>query len=264
MLDYFYILAGFFVAQALVINIKYGNRSRGYIWRAMLWIWSFLLLVTVVELIIAGALFAVSANSFSSYASIPRVQWALLLGVLVVILPNTVEYFILYRNASEEKITKDFVKTFRKLNLDIIHKFGDAIQTRRRHDVFDCQVGGGFNLGLSREEVGRRVRLLYSYHKREIALQNKNLKHLDDSGSLLWEMKLYLLLEYLGRRRLINAIRNPIPFPDPLREWNGRERRRQKGTKANRNDQSPDNPTYEYPRCGDDEDLRSMILRGRS
>src|SRR5436853_3994723 len=110
MLDSLFILVGFFVAQALVINIKYFSRSRGYIWRAMIWVWPFLLLVTLVELIIASAIFILSENALSSYTSISRERWALLLGVLVVILPNTIEYFVLYRNASEEKITKDFVK----------------------------------------------------------------------------------------------------------------------------------------------------------
>lgn len=257
MLDWLLILAGVIITQFLVLNIKYFSSARGYMFRAAQWIWSFLLIAFLVELVLAAALFYLGAKLIP----FPRPHWALLVGVLAVLLPTTFEYLVLFRNASEKKVGNPLVKILQKLNLDIVYKFAWAIRTRMEQDSFDCQTDG-WGLGLTRDEIGRKIRVLYALHMREIATERGDFTLIVyDVGVTPWE-KFYLLAEHLGRKRLREQLASSLPAPEPLEDWDGRERRRNLGTKADRSIQNPNDRTAAFSRCSDDLNLQMRISKG--
>src|SRR5882724_3079984 len=257
MLDWLLILIGVIITQILVLNVIYFSNSSGYMLRAAQWVSVFLFFAVSIELIIAAALFYLGAKIIP----LPRSYWALLVGVLAVLLPNTFEYLLLFRNASEAKVKNPLVKILQRLNLDVIHKFAWAIRSRMEQDAFDCQTYG-WNLGLTREEIGRRIRLLYTLHMRDIATERSDPSLIAyDVGVTPWE-KLYLLGAHLGRKRLREQLAGYLPSPEPLEDWDGRERRRQVGTRADRSNQDPSHPTAPFSRCSDDLSLLTRISGG--
>src|SRR2546423_8228408 len=169
MSNLYFILLGFLVAQVLVISVKFLHRSRGYIWRAILWIWPFLLVVSIVELVVAESLFEMVSNIYKITNPIKPEVLAALIGILVPLFPNAIEQLVLHTNPSEKRVTSTLVKMLRRLRLDIMHSFAKAIRTRMEQDVYDCQAGKGVGLRVTAGVMARRIRLLYAWHKVEIA-----------------------------------------------------------------------------------------------
>lgn len=255
--DYIVILFAIIFAQSLVLNAINITRAKGYMIRAARYIFSYLCLVIGIEFIISAIIFKLSHSwlPFSSF------WWAIFVGILAVLVPNVFEYFILLRNPSERKIRRTLVKLLRKYNLDIIDKFSWAIKRRMEQDAYDCQ--SGWRLKLSKREMGRRLRVLYSHHKRDIAKMRKDPTFLNrDVGFTPWE-NFYILAAHLGRRSLRRQLAGPISPPDPLHNWKGEERRKRVGTKNDRAYRGPSDPTAAYSRCCDNQDLLDRIRTGK-
>ena len=185
-------------------------------------LWPILALALIIEMFIAGAIFYVIKIS-SDYIPIPEWLLALIVGIFVVLLPSTFEYFFLFKNANEEKVKNPLVKAAVDLNLTVVHKFGGAIRTRMEQDTYECQTGWGIP-DVDGEELYRRLRKIYSCHMREIARKNQDPELLCRDVGIHPLGHFYLLAEHLGRKKLREELTNPPPM-----EWDGRERRRRKG-----------------------------------
>lgn len=256
MLDLLAILLGIVFTQALVLSIF--RHARGYMWRGASWIAIFLLLAIAFEFIIAYIFFAAGVG----WAPFPKTFWAFLVGVLAVSVPNVLEYFVLLRNPSEKRVQTQLVKALRKLNLDIIHQFGWAIRARMEQDAFDCSASG-WGLGPTGPELGRKIRMLYAHHMYDIAAERQ------DSSLVIYDVevypaeKFYLLAEHLGRKKLRKLLSGEIPALDPLRDWDGRERRKRVGRRDDRLSQRTEDPTWPYSRSSDNQQLMERLSMGR-
>jgi hypothetical protein len=245
MLDWILILLGIILTQTAILYYKFSDRAKGYMLRAAASKWPFFVCVFIIETIFAVVL----AELGSKFIPLPRYLLLLLVAILVVLLPNTFEYFILYRNVTEKKVRNPLVKAIRKLNLAIVHQFGGAIRTCMEQDVYDIQAGRLLQ-DINNEEMGRRIRKIYTCHAQEIARKRRKPELMRrDAG--FWPIEqLYLLCEHLGRKRLMYELRNPPPL-----EWDGEERRRRrKGTRADRLDPAERNSLRSRAYDDDDED----------
>ncbi len=225
--------------------------------RAAGYIWPILTLALVFEILIAATLFHLIKVS-SGYNPIPQWLLALLVGILLVLLPTTFEYFVLFKNADEEKVKNPLVKLALILNLAIVHKFGSAIRTRMEQDTYECQTGWSIE-GIDDEELYRRFRKIYSCHMLEIARKNRDPELLRRDVGFHPLGHFYLLAEHLGRKKLREELTNPPPM-----KWDGKERRRRKerNPKDRAMQEANDQKTL-YTRCYDDEDLRKRISAGK-
>jgi hypothetical protein len=254
------ILSGILLTQIVIIVSKFSYRAQGYLWRAAGKIWFFLLCIYTIEWIIGISLFFLLSN----YIPIPPLISALFLGIVLTVIPNSLEYFFLLRNPSEKNFQNPFIKLLKRFNLLILQEFSVAIQVRKQHDNIDLQHGNHPAVPkLSSREVGRRIRKLYALHMRAIATNrgDPTLLH-RDKGCVPWE-NFYLLIRYLGRKRFFKSIKNNPISPPPLENWAGNERRRLRGTRADRSSTDPNEPTFPYIRCYDDQDLIDRILKNR-
>ncbi|MDQ3821195.1 MAG: hypothetical protein M3362_26430 [Acidobacteriota bacterium] len=172
----------------------------------------------------------VLAKLSATFIHLPQPLLSILAGVLVALLPNIFEYFILYRAMNVEKAKSPLVKGLLKLDLAIVHKFAGAINTRLEQDTYDLESGWG--LDLTQQLLSRRIRQTYQYYAKEIARKRRDpaLLRLDVNASTYEQF--YLLTEYLGRKRLRKALANPLPAR--FLDWDGRERRRIYGSTADR------------------------------
>jgi hypothetical protein len=248
MTSWILIVVGVILTQALVLNLKFQRRAKGYLLRATSWIWQTLALIVVIETVIAGTF--VELGSRIIPLNLPPLPF--LVGVLAVLLPRGFEELVLYRNFSEKKIKSSLARMLRKLNLAATHEFGGAIRTRIEQDVFDWQTQSSKYFGLSPAEFRRRIRQVYYCHVEEVA----SLRH--DPGLLFRDVgfspygHLYILAEHLGRKRLISELKTVNL------EWSGHETRKVRGTIADRAE--PDSVGRFY----DNEDLIKRIRKGES
>jgi hypothetical protein len=224
MISWFLIIAGVILTQALVLNLKFQHRAKGYLLRAATWIWSTLTLIVVIDTIIAGAFVEIGSKIVP--LKLPPLPF--LVGALAVLLPRGFEELVLYRNFSEKKIKNPFGRMLRKLNLAATHEFGGGIKTRIEQDVFDWQTQSEKYFGLTPVEFRRRIRQVYRCHVEEIASLRR------DSGLLFRDVgfspysHLYILAGHLGRKRLVHELKRVNL------EWPGDEKRNVRGTIADR------------------------------
>jgi hypothetical protein len=245
------IWVGIVLTQTAILHNEFSDRAKGYILMAVKERLPFLMLTFVIETVIATALTVIASTKFTP---LPRPLLSILIGILVVLLPNTFEYFVIYRDVDDEKIKNPLVKALKWLNLAIIRKFGGTIRTFMGQDVYDAQHGWG--LGIPREEMGRRLRQIYYCHAIEIARERRD-PELMRRDANFWPFEhLYLLFEHLGRERVRYEIEHP-----PDLEWDGSEKRHRRGTIADR--KNADERTSLPPRYYDDPILNREIAAGR-
>ncbi len=257
MLNWILILLGIIATQALVLNIRFSDRAKGYLLRSAIWIWPFLTVALIIEATIATVLFHLINLLGSRFAPLPQELLSIFVGIMAVLLPNTFEYFLFYRNVGPEKARNPLVRAVWELNLAIIHKFARAIRTRMEQDNVDCQTMG-WGLGYDREEIGRRLRKIYAYPMMDIAWKKRKPELLDRDVDVWPYEQFYLLAEHLGRRRLRKAVKSP-----PKMKWDGHERRRIKdGSLADRVIEDAGDQAGLSPRRSDDQQLRQRISDG--
>lgn len=254
MLDWVLILLGIILTQTVILYYKYSDRAKGFMLRAAGSMWPFLICVLIIEMIFA----AVLTELGSKFIPLPRHLLSILVAVMAVLLPNTFEYFVLYRNVSVKKVRNPLVKAIIKLNLFIAHKFAAAIRTCMEQHVYDIQAGQTLNI--DKEEMGRRIRKIYTCHAQEMARNRKQPELMRRDAGFWPAEQLYLLFEHLGRDRLLYELRNP-----PSLEWNGEERRRRrKGTIADRRNADDKSLPPRFYDDDDDNDAPNRLGDGES
>lgn len=245
------------LTHSLIIYRELHSDSQGYMWLAARKIWLFLVVVFSIEAVIGAFFFFVS---LSRIPLCPRILMAILAGIMVAAIPTALELALLPDDAKDPigKLQKPLTKLLLKFNLMIRYEFATAISNRREQDVFDCQSKNAWGLDLSATEVGRRIRIVYELRKRDLARRRRDPEFLRyDTGRNPWE-KFYLLVRLVGRKRLRHDIKNPPPAP--CLGWNGSERRKTKGTPADRGGDAAANSKL---RCYDDLSLMERIRAGK-
>lgn len=206
---------------------------------AIAWIFLFLSRLSGVEI-------------FNSYA------WAFVLGMIAVFSPAALEKYI-ETKVTSQFVTSTLIQLLLRFNLLSGQIVKGNIQKIKEQDNYDCQHSlGWWDLGLSREKVSRRLRILYEAYKLDIACARKQPDLLRHDVGIHPNQKFYLLVARLGRNRLRRVLQQPPPPPSGP-NWDGSERRREIGSKAHRR---PPDPTPMNSRIYDDEELRSKILKG--
>lgn len=252
-----FILAGVVLTHSLTLYSQFYRESQGYIWLAARQIWAFLLMFIAIEWVLGGFFFYLTRH-LPSYVSIPAPLWAGVIGIIVAAIPTASESILLPKeHATVETLRGRLTRLLLKLNILPRYNFARAIEYCREQDVYDCQQPDSWGLGLHPSDVGRRIRKLYEFSKYRIAEERGDPSLLFyDVGRSPWD-QFYLLSRYMGRKRLREYISNPVFTHYPT--WDGRERRRRVGTRADR----VTDPNPSRFRMYDDSELISNILRGR-
>jgi hypothetical protein len=187
--------------------------------------------------------------------------WAAVVGLITVILPSSFEHLI------ESRVTTKFVKNtlvqlLLRFNLLTGQTLRKSVQKLKEQDNFDCQHSKGWwNSGLPEKQINRRLRMLYEELKLEIACHRREPELLRHDVDISPGQKFYLLVAYLGRKRLRKALEQGPASPPPCQDWDGTERRRTVGKKADR--KTPDPNAY-YSRAYDNEALRAKVALGEA
>jgi len=158
-----------------------------------------------------------------------------LIGILVVAAPHAIEAMV-GKALTVGLAQTQIIRLLKKLNLLSRQFFLYEIQRLKEQDNFDCQnCKGWWRLGLSQQEVGRRIRMIYEACKEEIAKKRRSKALLRHDMGISPGQKFYLLVEQLGRSELKRRLKDPPTFED----WDGRERRRKNGTRTDRAQPDP-------------------------
>ncbi|HZG53465.1 MAG TPA: hypothetical protein VEZ40_15140 [Pyrinomonadaceae bacterium] len=258
LVEYFSILGGLVLTQALRLYVEFYNETDGYMYLAIRKLRVLLTLLCAIGWVFAALLFHLLSAYFPST---PRVLLALFAGIVVAAIPNLLEIFLLpAENAGSKQVVSGAARILRKLNLAIRHNFAHAKQEQRQADNIACQSKGGWGLNLTKEQIGRRLRIIYEVVKLEIAVKRRDPGFLCyDTGRTPWE-KFYILVKHMGRKRLRHCLLQPPDSPGD--DWDGRARRKTRGTKADRHRSTDRNP--QASRIYDDEKLMERIRAGKS
>lgn len=238
MTSWLLLLLGVILTQALVLNLKFYHRAKGYLLRAATWVWSTLFLVIFFETVVAVALLKLAASKFS-FVELPPV--AFLVGVLVVLLPIGLEE-ILFWKITEKKIKSWWGRFFRKLNLAAVRAFGGGIRTRMEQDVFDWQTQSERYFGLGPDAFRRRIRQVYYCHMEDVAALRRDASFLFRDAGFSPYGHLYILAGHLGRKRLLDELKNECHI-----DFTGHERRRVRGTSSDRLEPGKELRFYDVP-----------------
>lgn len=256
------VLIGIVLAHSLFLYVQFYRESRGYMWRAVGRIWPYLITIFTIEWMI-GSLWVFLAPAAPGHGSAPTLLFAALggivMGTVVAAIPIILEGRFLPKNRmTVEKLQSPIVRLILKSNLVLRYNFAWAVESFRQQDVYDSQTPDGWGLNLTPQQIGRRLRILYEIYKFEIAERRRDpsLLYFHDK-STPWAM-FYVLVRHLGRKKLREALRNPPPSPSP--NWDGRERRRVRGTKADRLDpDSSGSRSYDDPAASENADTQPDV-----
>jgi hypothetical protein len=226
-------------------------------WRGAGRIWIFLILFFAVEWLV-GVFFFYLIIGLPKYTSIPILLLAGIVGISVAVIPTALEGNLLPKKDTKiETLEKGLTKLLLRLKIKLRHNYAWGIESCRQDDVLGCQEPDGWGLGLDPTTVGRHIRIMYEFCKYKIAEGRRDPKLLFyDVGRTPWD-QFYLLSRYLPRRKLRKYIKNPIKTHCP--NWDGRENRREVGSKADR--KQPD-PNLSRSRRYDNKELLESISRG--
>jgi|GEM_PF-6914747 len=150
------------------------------------------------------------------------------LALVVTAAPEAIEAFV--PTIQNEKIARLLFVALQRTNFSVIQLLNASITRLREHANYDWQnCRGQWQFGVSADEVGRRIRILYERNKREIANSLRKPSLLAFDAGIVPAQKFYLLIDFLGLKRLNGALREfsadaEIP---PTFGWNGSERRRE-------------------------------------
>jgi hypothetical protein len=183
------------------------------------------------------------------------------IGLIVVVLPSSLERF-LDKRATTKFVSSALVQLLLRFNLLTGQTIKRAVQKLKEQDNYDCQNSKGrWNFGLPGSLVNRRLRVLYEVVKLDIACKRRQPELLQHDVNISPGQKFYLLVAHMGKKQLRIAIQEPPLPPPPGLDWDGKERRRQTGSKANR---KPPESNPSYSRAYDSAELREKISRGEA
>lgn len=254
------ILVGIVLTHVLILYSQFYKESQGYMLRAVFKIWPFLLMFLAIEWAI-GAFFFNLSLALPPYALVvPAPLLGVIIGIIVAVIPSALEsIFLPNKGATVKTLKRPLTRVLLGLNIVLRYNYAWAIESCRQQDLFDCQQPDGWGLDIPPVEIGRRIRKLYEFCKFRIAEERQDPSFLRyDVGRTPWE-KFFLLTRHLGRKRLRQYIKNPPAFHFP--NWNGSERRRTVGTRADRDPSR--NPDLSPSRRYDDPELTKSIAGGR-
>lgn len=256
-IDLVLIMAGIVLTHVLSLHSQFYRESQGYMLRAARRIWVFLLSFFMVEWAVGVLLFYLIVVLLQT--SVPSFVVAFIIGIIVAAIPKILESILLPKKATTVKtLERPLTRLLLKLNVAPGYNFAWAIEYLREQDLFDCQQPYGWGLNVPPVEIGRRIRKLYEFCKYRIAEERHDPSLLYyDVGRTPWD-QFYLLTRHVGRKLLRQYIINPVTFGPP--DWDGRERRRKVGTRADR-DPSKD-PDPSRGRMYDDTELIKRIVSG--
>lgn len=252
------LLAGIVLSHGIYLSYKFSN-AEGYFWLAARKIKNFLLVVLLAELLI-GFFVYLSVFYWLPFPYPVKLLSAVVFGMVIPVFPHFLEAKnTLPTKNPFERLRRPLTKILLKYNLAIRYRFATAVSSLRERDVYDCQDKSGWGLGLSRQVIGRRIRIIYELKKIAIATERRDANFLRyDNNRNPWE-KFYILVRHMGRRELRRCIREP-PLP-PRLGWEGNENRREDGTKADRK-QPDSNP--DKSRCYDYHELVKRVEKGEN
>jgi hypothetical protein len=255
----FALLLGIVIAEWIILYSRMTDSS-GYLWPAFRQTGVFLLLAIVARGVVGVMLLKLALNFFDSDLS-RSWFWGFVAGLIIVAFPASFEHF-LDNNATTKVVSNTLVKLLLRFNLLVGQTVRSAVQQLKEQDNYDCQNSKGWwDFGLPGEKINRRLRILYEVLKLDIACKRRQPELVRHDVNIPPGQKFYLLVAYMGRKRLWKAIQEPPHPPPPGLNWDGSERRRRVGSKADRRLSDP-NPLYS--RIYDDEELRKDILRGKA
>lgn len=259
------------LTNGLFIYYKCFSTCRGYLWVAAIRLIPFLAIVFGLQTILGVCLYEfVVPRIYVANFIFQQTTIAGLSGFLVTAFPSGVMEWAVssYLSRKDVKIKQDLEQPVNRLILKVwvVNRLKAKVQELKSLDNFRAQWQQGwwnFNLSTnSREaekEAGRRIRRLYEVFKIEIANQQRKAYLLDIAGGYFPGNKFFYLVRFLGRKRLHQLLADPPPPPQPGCDWNGSERRKIQGAKADRKDSEQNS---NYWRVGDDEGLRQCVARG--
>lgn len=210
------------VQVSFVLQSTNSRRSAsGYVWPAFLLSKARMGALIAIKTALAVALL----HAFRLHGSLLSVQFVL--ALLLTAAPEVIEAFV--PTIQNEKIARFVFVAMQRTNFSVIQLLNASITRLREHANYDWQnCRGQWQFGVSAEEVGRRIRILYERNKREIAnsLRKPNLLAFD--AGIVPPQKFYLLIDFLGPKRLNGVLREfsadaAVP---PTVGWDGSERRR--------------------------------------
>src|SRR6185295_14518069 len=217
------LLLGIVIAEWVIIYPRMGDSS-GYFWLALRRTSVFLVAAIALRFAIGWVLLSLSQlGKFELSYTWP---WAAVIGVIAVLLPSSLELF-LDRNATTKFVGSTLVQLLLRLNLLVGQNIRKIIQKCKEQDNYDCQNSRGWwNLGLTRQQVNRRLRILYEGCKLDIACERREPELLRHDVDIAAGQKFYLIVAHLGRKQLKRVLGEPPCPPPPGLNWDGSERRR--------------------------------------
>jgi len=272
LIPYLALLASVIVTQFLLIYYHCYETSRGYICSAARKLWMFLFIAIIFQCAMAYSIyeFFILHFLFSSHF-VQKAVSGILVGFVAVALPNgaILSAMTYYLSRKSVDLSKELAQPLSRFVLWVwvLRRIQAEIQYLKSNDNFDMQFQTGswdFNISddpkVAEREAGRRLRLLYELYKAEIANKKRAPHLMCIDVNYFPGNKFFLLLSYLGKAKVRELLRVPVPSPPPGRNWNGKERRKVRGSKADRH--QPDFTT-EYTRVSDDVALLELIQKGK-
>jgi hypothetical protein len=232
--DWIVILAAIAGTHVSILATDFYGNTSGYGWRAARKLWGFFLTFVMVQWVIGILLFNAVISFVGGRPSFALV-FAVVIGVIVASLPSILERSLLPEDGlTVRDLQRLGTRALLKLKLTPRHDFAWAIRYCLEQDVYDFQKAGGWGLGLTQQEIGRRLRKLYEVYKADISRARKDFSFQYDAGRTQWEMG-FLLVRHVGRKKLTEALKDPVAAQSG---WAGNERRRAIGTEHDR-DETP-------------------------
>lgn len=215
--------------ELFFLYILTARTCRGYFLTAIKNTTPFLLMAVGLRWVLAAVILRTLPDRFQDYFL------TALIGILVVAAPHAIEA-VVGRALTVGLAQTQIIRLLKRFNLLSRQFFLYETQRLKEQDNYDCQNSKGWwKLGLPRQEVGRRIRMIYEACKEEIAKKHRSKALLRHDMDISPGQKFYLLVEQLGRRELRRRLEDPPAFDD----WDGSEHRRRTGTREDRAQPDP-------------------------
>jgi len=229
---------------------------RGYFWTAIRRIMAYLLLAIGVQWTLGLLIVAAAEKWLGAKQTLPLCAAT---GLFVVVIPSWIDK-ISPKFVRFNSLRTGLVGVLGQIKIFTARRFLEEIVQLRREDNYDCQNSlGWWNLQLNEKQIARRIRILYEGLKLEISNSLRKPEFMGFDIDVSSGQKFYLLVDYLGRKEFRRRLqRSPAKLP-PGYSWKGEERRRKRGTIADR--RLPDSNAG-FPRRSDNEQLLRLISKG--
>jgi hypothetical protein len=133
-------------------------------------------------------------------------------------------------------------RALRRINLAPFHPVAWQLNRFRQRDNLGWQQRRApeWDFGVSKVVIFRRIRMLFGETKPGIAAGRRQPEFLSFDINITPPVQFFLLLDYYGRRRVNELLKDSVQSPRPCRDWNGHERRRHRGSPEDRQNEPLD------------------------